>query len=155
MPRPRRHNPLVVALYVNAALLLAILVAVVSGGRMPSVLPEAFAAPLSPQPIAGGSGIYLMPAQFSGQTWGCYIMDVDAQTLCAYEFRAGEKKLRLVSARSFRHDRRLQRFNIDGPTPEEVEKLVEMEQTRRRGADEEAPKPAPEDDAEAEQESDQ
>lgn len=150
MPKPRRQNPLVVALYVNAALLLAILVSLLSGGRVPSVLPAAYAAP-APQPIAGGSGIYLMPAQFGLKQWGCYIMDVDSQTLCAYEYRAGENKLRLVSARGFRHDRRLQRFNIDGPTPEEVQKLVEMEQARRRGAEEEAPAPEPAPDPDGDQ----
>ena len=134
MPRPRRNNALVAALYVNAALLLAILVALLSGARMPSIGSAAYAEPLAPQPIAGGGGIYLMPAQFSGNSWGCYVMDVEAQTLCAYEFKpGGQGKLRLVSARSFRHDRRLQRFNIDGPSPEEVAKLVEMEQNARRG----------------------
>lgn len=134
MLRPRRNHALVVALYVNAALLLAILVAVMSGDRVPSMLSEASAqTPLAPQPIAGGSGMYLMPAQFSAQSWGCYVMDVDAQTLCAYEFKPREGKLRLVSARGIRHDRRLQRFNIDAPSPEEVAQLVEMEKSGRRG----------------------
>ena len=151
MRKPRRHNPLVVALYVNAALLLAILVAIVSGGRMPSVLPEAFAAnaPLAPAPIAGGSGIYLMPAQFAVNSWGCYVMDVDAQTLIAYEFRPGERKLRLVSARHIRHDRRLQRFNIDKPSPEEVAKLVELEAAGKRGEGADDVQPEPEVDPEA------
>jgi hypothetical protein len=142
MPRPRRANPIAVALYVNAALLLAILVAVVSGGRVPSVLPEAFGQ--VPQPIAGGSGMYLMPAQFAVNSWGCYVMDVDAQTLIAYEFMpARGGKLKLVTARSIRHDRKLQRFNIDNPSPEEVEKLVEMEKNARRGNDREPVEPDP------------
>jgi hypothetical protein len=153
MRKPRRKNPLVAALYVNAALLLAILVAMVSGGRVPSVLPEAFAAPLSPQPIAGGGGLYLMPAQFSINSWGCYVMDVDAQTLLAYEFKPGQSKLRLVSARGIRHDRRLQRFNIDKPSPEEVAKLVELEQAGKRGdgAEDDKPEPEPEPEADGEQ----
>lgn len=143
MPRPRRNHALVVALYVNAALLLAILVAVVSGGRLPSLLPEAFAQ-RQPPPIAGGSGIYLMPAQFGVNVWGCYIMDVDAQTLCAYEYKPNPGKLRLVTARSIQHDRKLKRFNIDDPSPEEVEKLVEMEKNARRGNDREPVEPDPE-----------
>src|SRR5688572_23078961 len=110
MRRPRRNHTLVVALYMNAALLLAILVALLSGGRMPSLLPAAYAAPGSPQPIAGGSGIYLMPGQFTSNTWGCYVMDVDAQTLAAYKWFEGDKNLRLVAARSFRNDRRLHDF---------------------------------------------
>src|SRR5687768_7914684 len=133
MRRPRRHQALVLALCANAILLLMILVALLAGGgRMPSVLPEAFAAPLAPQPIAGGSGVYLMPAQFADKNWGCYVMDVDAQTLCAYQYFPGDKKLRLVAARNFRHDRRLHDFNTDNPTPAEVAKLLEMEASGRR-----------------------
>lgn len=132
MRKPRRTNALVVALYVNAALLLAVLVALVTGSRMPSVLPEAFAAPMSPQPIAGGSGMYVMPAQFSDRNWGCYVMDVDAQTLIAYQWFPGDKKLRLVAARNFRNDRKLHDFNTDSPTPAEVEKLLELEKSGRR-----------------------
>lgn len=141
MRRPRRNHSLVVALYINAALLLAILVAMLSGGRVPSVLPEAYGQ--VPQPIAGGSGIYLMPAQFAANVWGCYVMDVDSQTLCAYEYKPGQNRLRLVSARGIRHDRKLQRFNIDNPSPEEVARLVEMEQNARRGNDREPVRPDP------------
>jgi hypothetical protein len=140
MRRPRRTQPLIVALYLNAALLAGILVALLCGARTPSFLSAAFAAGPAPQPIAGGSGIYLMPAQFSQNQWGCYVMDVDAQTLCAYQWM-GDKKLRLVAARGFRHDRQLHDFNTDNPTPEEVEKLVELEKSGRRD-NPEAKKPA-------------
>lgn len=143
MRKPRRNHAVVIALYVNAALLLAVLVALISGGRMPSLLPEAFAAP-APQPIAGGSGIYLMPGQLSVNTWGCYVMDVDAQTLCAYRWFEGDKKLRLVAARNFRNDRRLHNFNTDHPTPAEVEKLLTLETSGRRDNPEPPPQPEPE-----------
>src|SRR5687767_6765987 len=61
-PRRRHHRPLVVALYVNAALLLAVLVAVLTrggaggdGSGWPQFLPAAYAgAPQLGQPIAGG-----------------------------------------------------------------------------------------------------
>ena len=143
MPRPRRNNGLVIALYVNAALLLAILVAVISGGtgsRFPSILPGAYAAPLASQPIAGGSGVFLMPAQFTDRNWGCYLMDVDGQTLMAYHWDHGAKKLRLVAARSFRNDRKLQNFNTDQPAPDEVSKLLKLEETGRRDNPDAPPK---------------
>src|SRR5438552_3389349 len=79
--RPRRKGPVFYALCANAALLLAILVAMVSRGNA-SFIPSALAAGPTP-PIAGGGGIFLMPGQFSTTTWGCYIMDIDTQTLCA------------------------------------------------------------------------
>jgi hypothetical protein len=128
--RPRRRgNAVVVALYVNAAVLLAVLVAMLSrGGPSISVLPRAFGAE-GGQPIAGGGSLYLMPGQMSLNKFGCYVMDTDAQTLCVYEYYAGDKALRLVAARNFRHDRRLGNFNTD-PDPRDVEKWVEVERNR-------------------------
>ena len=80
-----------------------------------------------------------MPGQFTANTWGCYVMDVDAQTLAAYKWFEGDKNLRLVAARSFRNDRRLHDFNTDSPTPAEVAKLLELEDAGRR----DNPQPAP------------
>jgi len=72
-----------------------------------------------------------MPAQFSSNTWGCYVMDVDSQTLCAYQFLPGEKQLRLIAARNFRFDRRLGNFNTV-PAPLDVKDLVDKEQQPNR-----------------------
>lgn len=130
---PSRRNAIAIALYVNAALLLAILVAAVSRGGDPalSILPRAFAN--QGQPIAGGGSLYLMPGQMSLNTFGCYVMDTDQQTLSVYQYYPGEKSeaLRLVAARNFRHDRRLGNFNTV-PDPREVEKWVEAERNPRR-----------------------
>ena len=134
--RRRRGTAVATALYVNAALLLAILAVMVSrAGGSGSFLSAAFAA--EGQPIAGGGNLYLMPGQLSINTFGCYVMDTDNQTLCAYQFYPGEKELRLVAARNFRHDRRLGNFNTI-PDPRDVEKWVELERNRGR-----APAPAP------------
>jgi hypothetical protein len=127
--RRTRGNPVAVALYINAALLLAILAVLITRGSGPmSILPRAFGAE-GGQPIAGGGSLYLMPGQMSLNTFGCYIMDTDAQTLCAYQFYPGEKELRFVAARNFRHDRRLGNFNTI-PDPRDVEKWVEVERNR-------------------------
>jgi len=53
MDQPRRNNALLVALYVNAALMLAVLVALLARPGSGGLTPAAFAAPLG-QPIAGG-----------------------------------------------------------------------------------------------------
>jgi len=127
-PKSRRGSPLATALYVNAALLLAILVALLSRPGSGTMLPAAFA---EGQPIAGGGSLYLMPGQLSLNTFGCYVMDTDAQTLCVYQYFPGEKELRLLAARGFRHDRRLGNFNTL-PDPREVEKWVELERGRGR-----------------------
>src|SRR5882672_6611122 len=125
MKRPRRQRPLVIALYLNAGLLICILVAMLSRGSSISVLPQAMAeAP----PIAGGGGVYLMPGQLSPGVWGVYMMDIDAQTLMVYQYTPGDNLLKLKASRSFKYDRRLMNFNTGSPSPDEVKALVEREQ---------------------------
>ena len=142
MKRPRRKNPVAAALWANAILLAGILLVLVGRSNSASLLPSAFAAdeqsriPLAPQPIAGGAGLFLMPAQFAVNQWGCYIMDVDRQTICAYQYLPPEHQLRLVAARNFTYDRQLKNFNTGSNpgemTPSEVRKLVEKEQEDER-----------------------
>lgn len=125
MIRLRRPNPIAAALYVNAAILLAILAAICSrSNSIPSLLPEAFA---QNQPaIAGGAGLFVVPAQLSDRLWGCYLLDADAQTLCCYQYWPGEKVLRLVAARDIHYDHRLKNFNTD-PDPEFVKSMLDKE----------------------------
>ena len=128
--RRAKHRPLIVALSANAALLALILVALVArGGRSPFDS-TAFGQQV-PQPIAGGGGFFLMPAQFGTNVWGCYVMDVDAQTLVAYRYdptgNGGVGTLRLSAARSFVYDRQLRNYNTAGPKPDEVRQLVQAE----------------------------
>ena len=78
-------------------------------------------------PIAGGGGIYIMPCQLHPSVWGCYLIDIDRQTLAVYEYQAGGKNLALVAARYFRYDLSLRRFRHQA-------KLVGREENgRRRG----------------------
>lgn len=131
------------ALFLNAGLLAVIAVALLgrSSGRNPF---ESMAlAQQVPQPIAGGAGFFLMPAQFSTNQWGCYVMDVDAQTLTAYVYtprdsRSGE--LRLAAARSFVFDRQLKNYNTS-PRPEEIRQLVELEKDQSRRPDDATTRP--------------
>jgi len=135
---------------VNALLLGLILVVLITRSNS-SLLPTAFAAdeqgriPLAPQPIAGGGGLFLMPAQFAVNQWGCYIMDIDRQTICAYHYLPTEHNLRLVAARNFTYDRMLKNFNTGSNpgemSPGEVRKIVEKEQQDQRvkNADEAPP----------------
>ena len=126
MKFPKRDRTLVFGLYLNAAVMVAILVTLL-GRNSSSVFPAAFAAtPTQAPPIAGGGAIFLMPGQLSVNSWGCYIMDIDAQTLCCYQFYPGEKQLRLVAARNFHWDRRLGNYNTAPPWPD-VKKLGDIE----------------------------
>ena len=77
--------------------------------------------------LRGGRGCL----QFSINTWGCYLLDVDRDTLCAYEFFPGDKELRLIAARNYMYDRQLQDFNTV-PSPLEVQRLVDEEKRSGR-----------------------
>ncbi len=150
----RRRNPVVGALYVNAAVLGVIGWMLMgrgggsgraaNGGAMlgASGIGASVAMGQYQPPIAGGAGIFVMPAQFSMNTWGCYLLDVDRQTLCAYEFFPGDKELRLIAARNYIYDRQLKDFNT-APSPVEVHRLVEEEKRSGRviGSHGDAPEP--------------
>jgi len=143
MSNPRRPNSaIVVALYVNAAVMVVVGVLLLNRPGVPNFLPAAMAQ--SQGPIAGGAGVIVMPAQLSQNTWGCYLLDIDAQTLAAYQFFPGEKVLKLSAARNFRHDRRLGNFNTL-PSPNEVADLVEKERDSGRVLNSvKTPPPSPE-----------
>ena len=129
--RRRRNRTLVAALYINAGLMAALLVAFLSrgnGGMFGGGTPAMAAMPQ----IGGGGGLYMMPAQFTQYNWGCYLMDIDKQTLVAYEYIQGTKQLRLVAARYFRHDRELHDFNTT-PSPSEIERIVKVGKAGLRG----------------------
>ena len=83
--------------------------------------------------FAGGAGLFIVPGQFAANSYGCYLMDVDAQTLCAYQWFPGEKKMRLVASRSFQHDRFLAEFNTDNPAPPEVKAMLDKQREATRG----------------------
>jgi len=125
-----RRNPVLVALYVNAAVLAALLVAVLARSNAAGLTASALAQ--AQPPIAGGAGVFVAPAQFSSNVWGCYIIDVDQQTLCAYTVSGSPPKLKLIAARNFQYDRRLKNYNNDGLTPLEVKDLWEKEQAGHR-----------------------
>jgi hypothetical protein len=126
--RPARpYQAVVIALYVNAMLLVVLVLVLAGRGGATGLMPAAFGQ--SQPPIAGGAGVFVMPAQLNQNTWGCYLLDVDTQTLAVYSYSPGERLLRLLAARSIRHDRRLQNFNTDSPSPQEVMELVEREQS--------------------------
>jgi len=133
-PRRVRHGSraVTVALYLNAALLALIAVALFTrdGAASISLIPTARAA--EGPAMGGGGNLYLIPGQFSERTYGCYVIDTDAQTLCVYRFDGAATTLKLIAARNFRNDRRLGHLNT-APDPKEVEVMVEAERAGRKG----------------------
>lgn len=139
----RCSRSLAIALCVNAVLLAGVMVVMLTRESSPRLIPAAMGqVPQQTLAPAGGAGLFLMPAQFSDNVWGCYIMDVDQQTLCAYTVSGNPPQMKLVAARDFRYDRRLRNFNTASPAPQEVRDRVEKElhDTRAGGA---AARPVP------------
>jgi len=140
------RSPVVYALYVNAALLLAILAARLSRGQ-PAMTSPANAQSVPEQPIAGGNGIFVMPCQLHPEVWGCYLLDTQRQSLCVYEYRAGEKALILSAARNFRYDLDLKNYNTF-PAWYDIQKAVEDAAKNQRMNESQLPSvipPAPRD----------
>lgn len=130
MEVPRTKNWLTIGLYLNAVLLVGVIIALLSRDGAPQFLPAAFGQQ-APQPIAGGGGIFLMPGQLSANSYGCYVMDVDQQTLMVYEYRPGDRKLRFMAGRDFSSDRKIHNLNTE-PSPAEVKQMVDLEQNKTR-----------------------
>lgn len=126
----RRTQRFTVVLLATIAVLLGANLAVMISreGESLSLLPAAYGQ--RQPPIAGGGGLFIMPAQISSNTWGCYLMDIDSGTLCVYQFFPGDKRLQFIAARNFRHDRRLGNYNTF-PPPDEIADLVERERKLR------------------------
>lgn len=85
---------------------------------------------------AAGRGIYAFAGQIGSRNYGLYMLDMDTGTVWCYEVARGtfeEPHLKLVAARSWIYDRYLEEFNVASPTPAEVQKLVEQQQTAKRG----------------------
>jgi hypothetical protein len=138
MKRPRRRNPVATALYLNAGLLGAVLVALLARGGGFGLTSTANAAPQPNPPAIGVVGnLALMPAQFSSNTWGCYVLDADKRTLCAYQYLPGMNQLRMVAARNFAQDLDLKNWNT-GPDLRDILRLTELERNGVRGRGPEA-----------------
>ncbi len=129
MNAAQKSHRVYVALCVNAAILLLILVALVShSGRL---LADATA-------VGGGHGLSVMPGQLSSQVWGCYVIDNDNQTLSVYSYTPADHQLKLAAARDVQFDRQLADFNT-APSPAEIREMVDRAKQLPRAA---APPPA-------------
>ena len=128
----KSKNPIVIALYVNALLLAGILGSLLTS-RLSGTSNSTVFAQNQPA-IGGGAGIFVMPAQFASNLWGCYLLDVDTGTVVAYAYEPGVRKLTFVAARSYKNDRFLTDFGTAPPT-EEVRAWVEKQRTVGKKAD--------------------
>ena len=89
-----------------------------SGESLPSA---AFAQPV----MSGGArGVFAFSGQLTKNTYGIYMVDVDAMTIWAYEYLSQKGCLRLAAARTWRYDRYLENHNVCDLPPDVVEQMV-------------------------------
>jgi hypothetical protein len=131
MQPTRQARKIFLALCANAIVLSMILLVLISRDGRLNITSAAFAQMQPQQPIAGGNGLFIMPAQLSPNTWGCYLLDNENHTLCVYQYSPGERLLRFSAARNFESDRMLSNFNTQ-PAPTEVKDLVNRERQGQR-----------------------
>ena len=78
---------------------------------------------------AGGKGgIHLVPVQIARDSYGVVMVDTVSQTLWVYEINnrgPAYNNLRLLAARSWKYDRKLEDLNTSSPRPKEVQRLLE------------------------------
>lgn len=88
----------------------------------------------------GARGVFAFSGQLSKNTYGVYVIDVDAMTIWAYEHLPEKGCLRLAAARTWRYDRYLENYNICDLAPEAVEKMIEdQRQYRLQSAETQSP----------------
>ncbi len=72
----------------------------------------------------------VMPGQIYPNSWGCYLLDMDHQTLCVYQYLPSEG-LKLAAARDIQYDRMLENFNTT-PSPADIRQLLQQPQNSAR-----------------------
>ena len=114
--------------WVIAAALVVIAVTYLTrtGDRTPAGV--AFGQPVS---SGGARGVFAFSGQLSKNTYGVYMVDVDAMTIWAYEYLSQKGCLRLAAARTWRYDRYLENHNACDLPPDVVEKMVDDQRQYR------------------------
>ena len=74
----------------------------------------------------GSQAVMAVPAQLASDVYGLYLIDLENQTILLYSYGGPwAEGLRLLSARSFKYDRKLLDFNAGKPSPQDVRQLLE------------------------------
>ncbi len=130
--QPARSNPVWWIIAVSLAV-IALNLTFRDGDWASSAVAQSFRS-------GGARGTYAFTGPVTPSTFGVYMVDTDNNTLWCYEIieQNGLKKLRLIAARSWLHDKFLRRYNIDSPDPEEVEAMVRQEREHAAAAGDEA-----------------
>jgi len=80
-------------------------------------------------PLAAGSAssdsLLVVAGQVTRDSYGLYLVDQENRTICVYQWMATSRKLRLLAARTYSIDVKLDQYNTE-PDPMEIKKLVDQ-----------------------------
>jgi len=80
--------------------------------------------PAGAQVTSGGADkLFAVAGQITPGAFGLYLVDLEADTICVYQYTATDRRLKLVAARSTLFDRQLDEYNTQ-PSPREIKTLV-------------------------------
>lgn len=78
--------------------------------------------------------VLVVPVQITRDSYGIAMVDTVGQTIWIYEISGrgpAHNRLKLLAARTWAHDKKLQQFNTSEPTPEQIRLLLQsLEQDR-------------------------
>lgn len=103
------------------------ILAVVAMGLLASLVMQADAQTTPKPAFAAPDGVFVSAGRISGETYGLYLVDTTNKTICVYQVdpRAKADKFRLMAARTYAYDVRLDELNTT-PSPQEMQRLVEQ-----------------------------
>lgn len=105
---------------------IALLLAVIATTLLVRPSGLTFAHPaFADSPMTGARGIMAFTGQLDKNSYGLFMIDVDARTLWIYQYLPATRRLKLVATRSFDHDRYLKNYNNETPTVEEVKGMLD------------------------------
>ena len=77
---------------------------------------------------AGAKGVFAIAGQITRDSYGLYLVDLENATICVYQYLPGSRRLRLMAARTYVFDCRLDDYNNADPLPRDVKKIVEQQE---------------------------
>ena len=78
---------------------------------------------LQQAPSSANGSIVAITGQISRDTYGIYLVDLDNQTICVYQYLTSAKTLKLLATRTFAYDVQLDEYNTE-PSPRQIRQMV-------------------------------
>ena len=78
---------------------------------------------LQQAPGSANGSIVAITGRIGRDTYGIYLVDLNNQTICVYEYLTSARTLKLLAARTFAYDVQLDEYNTE-PSPRQIRQMV-------------------------------